>query len=211
MVTFLANLEDEFILKEHKSRNNKQRQGIPDTTPEEKFKKFELIPMYDRDIEHYINPTKPNWRSRYYKALFPENVEIISVCIHYLRGLEWTMKYYTTGCPNWRYKYPYAYPPLLRDLAMFIPINNVELVPYVPPNPVSDIVQLCYVLPRTSLNLLPSALQMQLLKSKDHWYKGNCEFIWAYCRYFWESHVDMADIDIQELEQFIEENRRLLV
>jgi 5'-3' exonuclease len=217
-VQFLANQEEEFIIKEHYSRNKKERYRLPDNTPEEKFKKFETTPVFDREMEHFINPVKPSWQSRYYQGLFglKDNVDEKNealkreISINYLQGLEWTMKYYTTGCPDWRWKYKYNYPPLLQDLIKHIPLFNTEFVPYCRPNPVSEIVQLCYVLPRASLPLLPKRLYFELIKKYEHWYKGNCDFVWAYCRYFWESHVDMNEIDIDELEKFITDNRHLL-
>jgi len=214
VVQYLAKLEEDFIIKEHRSRNNRERHKLPNTTPEEKFKNFELTPVYNREMEYFINPIKPFWQSRYYQGLFGINSlneeKKRDICINYLEGLEWTMKYYTTDCPNWRWKYKYNYPPLLQDLIKFIPVFNTEFVPYCSPNPVSEIVQLCYVLPRASLNLLPKRLYFELIKKYDHWYKGNCDFIWAYCRYFWEAHVDMNEIDIDELERFIAANVHLL-
>jgi hypothetical protein len=65
-------------------------------------------------------------------------------------------------------------------------------------------------LPRDNLNLLPPKLVTELLAKHDDWYKSNCEFVWAYCRYFWESHVEMNEIDIDELEEFIRSNKALL-
>jgi 5'-3' exoribonuclease 2 len=166
-------------------------------------------------MEYFINPVKPNWQSRYYQGLFgikpySDDFQKRDICINYLEGLEWTMKYYTSECPDWRWRYKYNYPPLLQDLIRFIPIFDTEFVPYCNPKPVSEIVQLCYVLPRASLCLLPNRLYFELIKKYDHWYKGNCDFVWAYCRYFWESHVEMNDIDIDELEQFISEHKHLL-
>jgi len=215
IVHYLAKREDEYIIQEHRSRNKKERYKLPETTPEEKFKMFESTPLYDREMEKFINPVKPFWQSRYYQGLFEINKysnenKKRDISINYLQGLEWTMKYYTTGCPDWRWKYKYNYPPLLQDLIRFIPLFDTEFVPYRSPNPVSDIVQLCYVLPRASLSLLPKPLYFELIKKYDHWYKGNCDFVWAYCRYFWESHVDMNEIDIDELERFIAEHRHLL-
>ena len=75
---------------------------------------------------------------------------------------------------------------------------------------IQDIVQLCYVLPRNSLLLLPDKLYTVLMRKYEHWYKVNCDFIWAYCRYFWESHVQLVEIDIDELEAFIEAYKHLL-
>ena len=214
VVLFLANLEEEFIIKEHRSRNNKERFLLPENTPEEKYKKFESTPLYERDIEKFINPVKPNWQSRYYNGLFgltkTDEDKISDIAVNYIQGLEWTMKYYSTGCPDWRWKYKYNYPPLLQDLIKYIPVFNKLFVPEKTPNPVSEIVQLCYVLPRSSLHLLPQKLYFELISKHDEWYKGNCDYIWAYCKYFWESHVEMNDINIDELEQFIKESRYLL-
>jgi 5'-3' exonuclease len=216
LVQFLADKEEEFIIKEHYLRNKKERYKLPDNTPEEKFKKLETTPIFEREMEHFINPVKPSWQSRYYQGLFGFKDDIEDetlkreISINYLQGLEWTMKYYTTGCPDWRWKYKYNYPPLLQDLIKHIPLFNTKFVPYCAPNPVSEIVQLCYVLPRASLPLLPKRLYFELIKKYDHWYKSNCDFVWAYCSYFWESHVDMNEIDIDELEKFINENNHLL-
>jgi 5'-3' exoribonuclease 1 len=210
VVQELANLEEEYFIKEHRTRNNKEKQLVPCSTPEEKFRKFELTPVYNRETEHYINPLKPHWQTRYYKGLFGikynQDKELKqNASINYLEGLEWTMKYYTTGCPNWRWYYKYHYPPLLQDLIRHIPVFNNEFVPYQPPNPVSEIVQLCYVLPRASLNLLPNNLCFDLLKKYGHFYRGNYNFIWAYCKYFWESHIDtdIDTVDINEIEEFV--------
>lgn len=214
VVQYLANQEEEFIIKEHRSRNNKEKYTLPSTTPEEIFKQFESTPMYNREIERYINPIKPSWQTRYYRGLFGitelTNEHTKNISINYLEGLEWTMKYYTTGCPNWRWRYKYNYPPLLQDLIRHIPLYDTEFIPNSQINHVSEIVQLCYVLPRSSLHLLPNKLYIKLIQTYDHWYNGNCEFVWAYCRYFWESHVEMSEIDINELEQFIANNKELL-
>jgi 5'-3' exonuclease len=215
IVQQLLNQEEEFFIKEHRSRNNKEKHKLPNTTPENKFKNFELTPFYDREMEHFINPVNPDWQSRYYLGLFgikshDNDIYKRNISINYLEGLEWTMKYYTSGCPDWRWCYKYNYPPLLEDLIRYIPIFNNEFVLYKTPTPVSEIVQLCYVLPRASLNLLPRKLYFELLKKYDHWYKGDCDFVWAYCKYFWESHVETGEIDINELEKFIVDNKHLL-
>jgi 5'-3' exonuclease len=215
VVKFLAALEEEYIIAEHKTRNSRERNGMPQNTPEEKFKRFDSTPMYDRELEKYVNPFKPYWQSRYYKALFDihsdtDEEQRKDIATNYLQGLEWTMKYYTSGCPDWRWRYKYNYPPLLQDLIKHVPVFGCEFVPEKPPSPVADLVQLCYVLPRDNLNLLPPKLVKELLQKHDHWYKGNCDFVWAYCRYFWEAHVEMNEIDIDELEQFIATNRHLI-
>jgi 5'-3' exoribonuclease 1 len=228
MVTFLTNLEEQHIITEHKLRDHRERTSSKmDKTKnnkdqkdkgleEEEFKKFELCPTTERDLERYINPFKSHWQTRYYRSLFgiksdTTGQHLKDIVINYLQGLEWTMKYYTTGCCDWRWRYKYSYPPLLQDLIKHIPVFATEFVPLKPFNPVTEIVQLCYVLPRSSLGLLPKDLGKALITNYDHWYKSDCDFMWAYCRYFWESHVEMNEIDIKELEQFILANRHLFV
>lgn len=124
--------------------------------------------------------------------------------MNYLEGLEWTMKYYTEGCPNWNWCYKYNYPPLLEDLIKYIPYFETTFIGENAFKPVSPLVQLCYVLPKQSLNLLPEKLYKVLKNEHPEWYKNDCEFIWAFSKYFWESHVELPEIDIEELKQVVE-------
>ena len=206
VVNYLADLEHDNLKQEYKLRDKMEKKYIPNETPEDKFKKFEAIPIYERQIEKFINPFKSGWEERYYKALF--NIDyseerIKSICINYLEGLEWTMKYYTTGCSDWRWCYKYSYPPLLKDLIRFVPYFDIEFISNKPKNPVSKMVQLCYVLPYHSLNLLPKNIYAKLSQDYPEWHKPDCEFTWAFCKYFWESHVDLPEIDINKLEKLV--------
>jgi 5'-3' exonuclease len=214
MVQFLADNEENFIKAETKSRDKREKAGL-DKTPEERFMS---VPTHERSVEKFINPFKPGWQSRYYKALFGliETDEDFQekkrqICVNYLEGLEWTMKYYTSGCADWRWSYNYNYPPLLSDLIKHVPYFETEFVKLKPANPVAPLVQLCYVLPKASLELLPRDLHEKLLKKHSDWYESECDFIWAYCKYFWESHVLLPEIDIDELEEFINANNPVMV
>jgi len=209
LVQTLANLEEGYIIAETKIRDKREKISIAGSEPGDKFKQFESLPVYDRALEKYINPFKSNWKTRYYKCLVNNeiNEEIIkAMCIQYLEGLEWTMKYYTTGCADWRWSYNYYYPPLLSDLIRYIPYFDTEFIEQKQPQPVNELVQLCYVLPLQSLHLLPKKLYDNLIREHTEWYKSDCKFLWAYCRYFWESHVVLPHIDINELERFVKES-----
>ena len=207
LVQFLADNETEYLKQEHKKRDKKEKYKLPDITPENKLDKFINIPSFDRTVEKYINPYNNNWQSRYYNSLFDmeineENNKMI--CMNYLEGLEWTMKYYTTDCCDWRWCYRYNYPPLLSDLIKYIPCFNKELIENKPDKPLTELVQLCYVLPKQSLMFLPDKLYKALIKEKLDLYRTDCDFSWAYCRYFWEAHPNLPHIDVAELEEFIE-------
>jgi 5'-3' exonuclease len=210
LVQYLAENEEEFIKTETKLRDRREKNTLPNNTPEDKLKKFEAIPTYERTLEMYINPFKPNWQVRYYKCLF--NLDIDEerkkqICVNYLEGLEWTMKYYTSGCVDWRWCYKYNYPPLFCDLIHYIPFFDTEFLEKKPAHPVTELVQLCYVLPKQSLHLLPEKLYNKLLQEHDGWYNTDCDYVWAYCRYFWEAHVNLPHIDITQLEKFIEDSK----
>ena len=144
---------------------------------------------------------------RYYKSLFNKRIDDTmrkTISTNYLEGLEWTMKYYSSDCADWRWSYHYYYPPLLVDLIKYVPYTSHTFVPYKEPKPVSPLVQLSYVLPPTSMDLLPLSLKVKLLKEKPDWSLGNYNFLWSFCKFFWEAHVDLPEIDIEELEEIVD-------
>lgn len=165
-----------------------------------------LLPMKERSIEKYINPFERDWEYRYYKALF--DVEINDerkkqICVNYLEGLEWTFNYYIKGCIDWRWCYNYHYAPLFKDLVKYIPQMSSQFIVPKQQQTIQDIVQLCYVLPRDNLNLLPMNVNILLLQNLSHLYGDDYEFKWAYCRYFWESHADLPRLSISTLEDIV--------
>jgi 5'-3' exonuclease len=206
MVAFLAEREEEYILAETNLRNKHQHIHYPTDTPDQRFTKFNALPTYEREIELYIKPHKSHWQHRYYSALCnldKDELREKQICTNYLEGLEWTLKYYTTGCPDWRWCYNYNYPPLLSDLIKYIPYFDTTYIKNANTKPVSQLVQLCYVLPKHSLHLLPANVYKRLLEAHPEWYGENYNIIWAYCKYFWESHAQLPEIDINELELFL--------
>jgi 5'-3' exonuclease len=68
---------------------------------------------------------------------------------------------------------------------------------------VHPLVQLSYVLPRSSLDLLPKKLYDNLMIEHQDKYPSDCEFVWSYCRYFWECHIQLPELDINELEKYV--------
>ena len=223
LVQFLADAEEVNFKKETALRDRRENQplkkvdpnslwgglrGTPVKSGEDELKKFEAIPTYERKMEKFINPFNNNWQRRYYKTLFKVDIDDVrrkQICVNYLEGLEWTMKYYTTGCADWRWCYNYDYPPLLCDLVHYIPYFETDFIVKKKPAPVNEIVQLCYVLPKECLQLLPTKICDRVLSEYSHWYTSEqeCEYVWAYCRYFWEAHAQLPEIDIDELEKFI--------
>ena len=204
----LAKGEHERIKSEHNMRDYRsKRPPRPRDGESEAECRLINIPMYERNIEKYIAPEKEDWEWRYYKTLL--DVEINNerkrdICVNYLEGLEWTLAYYTTGCKNFRWTYKYHYPPLLTDLAEYTPGLDTTFVESDNLGPVSPTTQLAYVLPRSSLVLLPNKMIREILENtRPHWYEAKVELLWAYCKYFWESHAVLPHINLNELEQLV--------
>lgn len=187
LVQRLADQEEEFIIAETKLLVKREhfKPKVHDN------KKDDRPPELSRELERYINPESPGWQHRYYKTLFDLEIDDErrkQICLNYLEGLEWTFKYYTMGCPDWRWSYKYNYPPLLCDLIQFVPYFDIE---FIPPNdsvPVSEITQLKYVLPPRAQYLLPLELRSEISNHVDN------KLITAYCRYDWEGHVQLPEI-----------------
>jgi 5'-3' exonuclease len=202
----LAKNEHAFILQEYALRkkwDNRPASSYPQSTLKETEELFQMTPVLFREEEKYINPSELFWEERYYKRLFV-NYEKTDICVNYLEGLEWVLSYYTSDCRDWRWKYRYAYPPLLTDLSVVVPKYDVNFLtkcslPF-PPH-----VQLAYVLPFSQLHLLPPKFYSFLMEKHSELYIQNeskMKFQWSFCRHFWESHVILPEIPLSVLKQW---------
>ena len=238
LVQGLAKHEHVFIKQEYHHRkrwDEKTVHHFPCKTTKEKNDLIQQLPVLFRGQEHFIDPHESGWQDRYYHTLFPETPTKKQVCINYLEGLEWVFSYYTNGCMDWRWKYHYHYPPLLKDLAQYIPYGKMTFFEQNPTNPTSPtnpnsqtkptkpvktsnpnkplraLTQLAYVLPPPlHEKLLPFHVHDTLQKKYAHCfpqsydYQGRpkLEFQWAFCRYFWESHVEFPEIPIDTIQKW---------
>ena len=135
------------------------------------------------------------------KQLLKNLVSIKKICLNYIEGLEWNMLYYTSGCKNWKWKYKYCYPPLFTDLLKYIPLWGID---YISENleTIDHDVQLAYVLPMSSMYLLPKRYQEKIIEYKER--TNDVELQWSFCRYFWESHIDFKMEKIEDIEKLFE-------
>lgn len=217
----LAKHELGFIKQEYVQRkkwDHKTVHSFPTKTVKEKMDLIQNLPVLCREKERFINPYESNWEYRYYHTLFsgeisPENAK--PVCINYLEGLEWVFQYYTNACIDWRWSYQYMYPPLLKDLVKYVPFGQTSFFDVKKAAPESQ----CPLKPTTQLAMvMPPALQKQFLpfhiqeilaKKYAHCFPkmdemGNpiLEFEWAFCRYFWESHVVFPTVSTETIREW---------
>jgi 5'-3' exoribonuclease 2 len=191
---------------EYKLRHKIENRYFPVNTSEEKSYKLNVLPSTHRNVEHYIHADKENWQRKYYTCLFdieyiPERLH--QVCTNYMEALEWTWKYYTDKCYDWRWSYSYDYAPLFTDIKSYVPYFEFDFIKENPVGPINEVTQLIYVLPKESHHLLPSHVQSKLSNRPEWFDKSNMHFKWHYCKYLWESHIELPDIDINYIEQHI--------
>jgi 5'-3' exonuclease len=103
------------------------------------------------DIDEYINE---------YNSVSFASTEIQSVCHQYIQGLQWVLTYYTTGCPSWKWYFPYQYAPTASTLKTHV--ETVQSVKYGNTKPSTPFQQLLSVLPPKSAKLIPSPLDKLL-------------------------------------------------
>lgn len=211
LVSEIAKKEHELLTVEFNTRSKrdfKKKNIYSNQTPEDYL---QSLPIVYRGDENYISPSEPYWNERYYKVLFgtkQNKDDIQKICINYLEGLEWVFKYYSKGCPHWKWKYNYHYPPLFTDLRKYVPHFTTEFIhdkitsSRNPHTPFSPYVQLSYVLPPSSLHNLPVNIQKFLSTNYKSLYTEAFEFCWAFCRYFWEAHPLLPDVSLELLEQW---------
>lgn len=208
LINEIAKKEHELLINEYFVRNKFDKRTYICETPKEKDDAFQNLPIIFREEEKYICPDEPMWENRYYKRLFhcKRNTENIKqICNNYLEGLEWVFKYYSDGCPNWRWKYNYNYPPLFNDLCKYIPHFEMDFISNkttLSNTPFTKLVQLSYVMPSSNLELLPQNICKFLTNNYPELYPEQYEFKWAFCKYFWEAHPILPDIPLELLEQW---------
>ena len=196
------------------SSNSENKKRLSSTSLEEEKAKerddmIQSVPMIFRQEETYICPTEIGWESRYYDRFFSchftgEKIKTREICENYLEGLEWVLKYYIQGCPDWRWKYKYTYPPLLVDLAPMIPSKtHTYFSEKKGQGPTTPFTQLACVLPKDQLHLLPDKYRRFLLEKHADWYPDlpDIRIQWAFCKYLWESHLLLPEISVDTLEK----------
>lgn len=80
----------------------------------------------------------------------------------YMEGIDWVFKYYTNGCPSFRWFYKYHYAPLMVDFQKYF--KSYRFI-YQSTEPHSQFQQLLSILPKRSRQLLPEELRFLLDKN----------------------------------------------
>lgn len=179
--------EQEHIRLCHEVEQRTHQRLTLHTRPDQEV--YQHLPVLDVTTESYINPSAKGWQTRYYASLFDSNDTVKQqACERYLQGLTWTWHYYGNPCTNWTWHYPYAYAPLLADVAVYLrqthtlPLFSNEHQQVTMASTPSQ--QLVFVLPPNMRHLIKDSKtrqQTQTVKVDD------VTLHYAFCRYLWEA------------------------
>jgi 5'-3' exonuclease len=95
------------------------------------------------------------YREDYYKTLFPD-IDIKSICLDYIEGMQWVITYYTRRVPCWNWCYKYNHAPLARDLAKYF--KDFRFTNYPESFPNDPFQQLLSILSSKNHDLIPHPL-----------------------------------------------------
>jgi len=119
-----------------------------------------LFPVYGhlwKKID-YSQPTK-EWKRQYYTYF---GIKEVDAMIHnYLESLQFTLLYYTKGCPSWQWYYRYRVAPLPSDVVEYIKRHPTVFssIRFVQGEPLTPFQQLAVILPQSMNRILPPPIQ----------------------------------------------------
>ena len=162
-----------------------------------------MSPMINQECEKYIDIGSKNWESRYYSKCMKifDKDDIEMSCLNYITGLQWTFHYYFKDCVSWKWKYNYSYSPSSKDIYNYLNSNNINNIKFKNDSPVNPITQLLYILPKSSINIVPN--QYKKIMGNDSEladiYPAEYSIETYYKRYFWQCEPVLPLIDISRI------------
>jgi 5'-3' exoribonuclease 1 len=124
------------------------------------------------------------------------------ICLEFYRGLQWVLTYYTKGCVDYEWYFPYHYSPFLSDLA-----ENISKYSYIPWKKTKcrePFKQLLSILPEESNGILP--MNLRLLASNNNnvlgeYFPKDFEVDMAGFKNSWEGVSILPFVDSEKLDK----------
>lgn len=133
-------------------------------------------------------------------GLSDEKKSIEKACLEYMKGLQWVLTYYTKGCLDQEWIYPYHYAPFMSDIAevsnKFVGITWKQTSPRLP------FIQLISILPEESKDILPHPLNSLLSQTSTikEFYPKDFQIDMSGFKNIWEGVCLLPFIDSEKVE-----------
>jgi 5'-3' exonuclease len=124
------------------------------------------------------------------------------ICVEFYRGLQWVLTYYTKGCVDYEWYFPYHYSPFLSDLA-----ENASKYSYIPWKKTKcrePFKQLISILPEESNGILPFNLRGLASSSNNvlgKYYPKDFQVDMAGFKNSWEGVTILPFVDSENLDK----------
>ncbi len=179
-------------------------------TPKSNFSSEEDRQQYMEQLLYPVNDpvnfSSPGWRIRYYKHCFNmdfiDNKDVQDICTEYLKTMEWTLKYYINGCPDWEHYYPYNHAPFVQDIVNCL--KYYKSSEFTGNKPCTPYEQLMCVLPVQSKDLLPSGIGKLMLRSDlIPYYPVSVSLDTIFCNMTWQCKPRLPLMDYDNVQKTV--------
>ena len=190
------------MIKENLLWKLKLKHRIKENTLEERLN---YLPCMDTIKEQYLYDNLSE-----YNSYILESNEVKDICLTYLKILEWTWYYYNGKNINNRISYTFSYGPLFNDLIHYIPLfDSQTLIKQESKQQELDVItQLYFVLPQVNhKEIIPKDIydctHEDIYDTHREMKIMNFEFDYFLCKFFWESHLKLNEINIDKLNHIV--------
>lgn len=126
------------------------------------------------------------------------------VCHAYLKTLNWIFLYYTQGCRDWEYFYPYHYAPFIDDIVKVFkdPMHCKTVQTYKKNGPIAGPVQMMAVFPPNLQHLTPLNFRPCFERFKKY-YSLDFKLDMSNCTQTWQGVPLLEFVNLKDLSAFL--------
>lgn len=147
------------------------------------------------------------YRNGYVDEHFSKGTDIEKVCHDYLDGMQWVIKYYSSGVPDWKWYFPYQYVPSAHIISKHIKTYKNPI--WTKNTPTTPFQQMMCVLPPKSAYLIPYPFK-NFVADKDGPLGSFCpkhiNINISGKRREWEGIVELPMVDFSVVQKIYDEN-----
>ena len=135
-----------------------------------------------------------------------------SVVDKYYEGLNWILQYYVSGCPDWRWIYPYHYAPLMKHMSSSIQLTRLRKVVFPSNVAHTPFRQMMCVIPPLSESVLHKKLKFVYKHPNlQQCYPSHFEMDYEGKKQDWQGIALLPFVNQEDMDTVYEEVREMFV